>query len=64
MSPYSLLCAGLLFPLHERIKGHDTVARRRQLEKSQWWSADEMRSAQVEKLRAFLVEIGSRVPFY
>jgi len=64
MSLYASLCAGALFPLHERIKGHDSVARRRQLEKSQWWGVDEIRQAQTDKLRTFLVDIGTRVPYY
>ena len=64
MNLYTALCAHVLFPLHERIKGHDSVARRRQLESSQWWTVDELRRAQTEKLRAFLVEIGARVPYY
>jgi phenylacetate-CoA ligase len=31
---YTRLAAGLLFPLHERLKKHDTVAVRRALEES------------------------------
>lgn len=64
MSLYSSFCAGVLFPLHERIKGHDSVARRRQLEKSQWWTVDELRQAQADKMRAFLGKIGTSVPYY
>lgn len=64
MSLYSALCSGVLFPLHERIKGHDSVAWRKRLEESQWWSADALREAQVKRLREFLVDIGRRVPYY
>ena len=64
MSLYSALCSNVLFPLHERIKGHDSVARRRELEASQWWSADVQQAARVKKLRAFLSDIGTRVPYY
>jgi len=64
MDLYTKLCAGLLFPLHERLKSHGTVVARRALEKSQWWSPDEIKRAQAEKLRAFLVDIGERVPYY
>lgn len=61
---YTRLAAGLLFPLHERLKGHDSVAIRRRLEHSQWQGAAEIQREQIERLRAFLVEIGARVPYY
>lgn len=32
MSLYTSLCSGLLFPLHERLKHHDSVAVRKRLE--------------------------------
>lgn len=64
MSLYAALCAGLLFPLHERIKGHDSVARRRLLEESQWWTPDQLQRAQLARLRIFLADIGERVPYY
>lgn len=61
---YTKLCAGVLFPLHERLKGHDSVALRRRLEASQWWPAERLADEQLMRLRAFLVEIGQRVPYY
>jgi len=61
---YTRLTAGLLFPLHERLKGHDSVAIRRRLERSQWLGAAEIQREQTERLRAFLCEIGARVPYY
>ncbi|MBI5256407.1 MAG: phenylacetate--CoA ligase family protein [Burkholderiales bacterium] len=61
---YTRLCAGLLFPLHERLKHHDSVAVRRRLEESQWWSADRLAQAQAERLRGFLIDIGTHVPYY
>ena len=61
---YTRMAAGLLFPLHERLKGHDSVAMRERLEKSQWLSAAEIAQEQTTRLRAFLVEIGARVPYY
>ncbi|MEF8734482.1 MAG: phenylacetate--CoA ligase family protein [Candidatus Accumulibacter meliphilus] len=64
MSLYTTICAGLLFPLHERLKGHDTVAVRRRLEDSQWWSAEKIADDQARRLREFLVDIGQRVPYY
>ena len=35
-SLYTRLCAGALFPFHEKLKGHTSVAVRRRLEESQW----------------------------
>ena len=40
MSLYTSLVSELLFPVHERLKRHDTVAVRRQMEEVQWWPAD------------------------
>ena len=64
MSLYSALCSGLMFPLHERIKGHDSVARRQRLEESQWWDEEKFRVSQLARLRGFLSDIGEKVPYY
>ncbi len=64
MSPYTHLCAGLLFPLHEHLKGHDSVAMRRRLELSQWHSPDQIAAEQIERLRAFLTDVEQHVPYY
>lgn len=61
---YTALCSKLLFPLHERLKGHDSVAMRRRLEDSQWWARERIEQARVERLRSFLTEIGRAVPYY
>ncbi len=64
MSVYTTLCAQLLFPLHERLKGHDSVARRRALELSQWLPPEELAALQLARLKTFLHDIGANVPFY
>lgn len=64
MSAYTAVCSGLLFPLHERLKGHGSVALRRALERSQWWTPQQLREQQVRRLREFLQSIGTRVPYY
>ncbi len=64
MSLYTKACSGLMFPLHERLKGHDSVAIRRRLEDSQWWTGERIAALQAERLRAFLVDIGAHVPYY
>lgn len=61
---YTRLCADVLFPIHERIKGHETVRVRRFLEESQWWPQDQLRAHQAARLRRFLMLIGSKVPYY
>jgi phenylacetate-CoA ligase len=64
MSAYTRLVSGVLFPLHERLKGHDSAARLTHLEQSQWWSLDRLQAHRLERLRAFLSDIGSHVPYY
>ena len=61
---YTRAASSFLFPLHEQLKKHDTVAIRRRSEVSQWWSAAKLEGAQVKRLRAFLVNIGEGVPYY
>jgi phenylacetate-coenzyme A ligase PaaK-like adenylate-forming protein len=61
---YTRLVSAILFPLHERIKKHETVAVRRSLERSQWWSSDELERLRLERLRELLARAGARVPYY
>lgn len=64
MGIYTTFVSRLLFPLQERFKGHDTVRVRDALERSQWWSAEQLAARQLKDLCAFLFEIGARVPYY
>ena len=61
---YTRWASGVLFPLHERLKGHDSVAVRRRLERSQWLSPEQITADQAQRLRAFLVDNGTRVPYW
>ena len=61
---YTALCSSVLFPLHEQIKRHDSVARRRMLEQSQWWPPERIERHRLERLRQFLVAVASTVPYY
>ncbi|MDO9315430.1 MAG: AMP-binding protein [Burkholderiaceae bacterium] len=61
---YTAFISKVLFPLHERLKDHSTVAAHRQLEETQWWSADQLLSLQLERLRSLLSEAGRHVPYY
>ena len=61
---YTRLVSSVLFPLHELVKGHDTLRIRRSLERSQWWTAEKLELHQVERLRSLLSRAGKRVPYY
>jgi phenylacetate-CoA ligase len=61
---YTALVADVLFPLHERMKGHDTLSRMKELEATQWLDPAGLEELQVRKLRGFLADIAARVPFY
>ena len=53
---YTALISGLLFPLHERVKNHDSVSMRKALEVSQWWDQERLEEFQLARLRELLVE--------
>ncbi len=61
---YTRLASGMIFPLHERLKGHDTVQVRRRMEESQWWSRDRLEALQLERLRQLLRHADGHVPYY
>ncbi len=61
---WTWLVANAMFPLHERLKGHASVARCRELEASQWWPRERLQSYQLERLRAFIEHLARRVPYY
>jgi phenylacetate-CoA ligase len=64
MGLYTSFAAKLLFPVHERLKHHDTVALRRKMEAAQWWSAQRLEEFQLGRLRTLLLDAGSNVPYY
>ncbi|MCS6944252.1 MAG: AMP-binding protein [Sutterellaceae bacterium] len=61
---WTWVVAHALFPLHERLKGHRSVARRRELEESQWWPRDRLQAYQLDRLRRFIGHLGRGVPYY
>lgn len=63
-SIYTRISSNFVFPLHERAKGHNSVAVRRRLELSQWLKPDQLQAEQGRRLRAFLIDIGARVPYW
>jgi phenylacetate-CoA ligase len=64
LSLYTATCSNFLFPLHERLKGHDSVAVRKRLEESQWWPAERLAAYRTARLSAFLADVGQHVPYY
>jgi phenylacetate-CoA ligase len=56
--------SGALFHLHERLKRHGSVAVRKTMEHSQWWSSERIEALQIERLRALLTNAEARVPYY
>lgn len=61
---YTRLVSGVLFPVHERLKGHCTVAVRRGLEETQWWSPQRLRALQLRRLQDLVGAVYQRVPYY
>ena len=64
MTGYTWLVSNALFPLHERLKGHDSVARLKQLESSQWWGSDELERNRLARLQTLLAHAAAHVPYY
>lgn len=63
-SLYTKCISNLIFPLQEKLKKHDTVAIRRQMEQSQWWSGDQLEIFRINRLREMLTDVGRHVPYY
>jgi phenylacetate-CoA ligase len=61
---YTRICSGIIFPLHEWIKKHHTTSVRKELETTQWWSAEQIQALQITRLRHLLVHAGKDVPYY
>ena len=60
---YSRLISGLVFPLQEQLKRHTTVAVRRRMEQTQWWTPEQIAALQAERLRALLTD-AAQVPYW
>ena len=56
--------SGVVFPLHELAKRHHSVALRRELERTQWLSVQQLQAQQAERLKSFLTRVGRTVPYY
>jgi phenylacetate-CoA ligase len=63
MSLYTSAISGLVFPLHERLKRHSTVAIRRRMERTQWLKPEQISALQAERLRTLLIS-ATEVPYW
>ncbi len=63
-SVYTRVVSGAIFPLQERLKKHNSVAVRRQMEASQWWPAEAVAQHQTQRLKALLMHAQGHVPYY
>lgn len=63
-SLYTTFTSNILFPLHERLKGHDTVKVRKEMECTQWWNSKELQALQVSRLKKLLLHASQEVPYY
>ena len=61
---YTSVVSSLLFPLHERLKRHDTPKLLRDMEDAQWLPAPRIAEIQLQRLRGFLQDVGQQVPYY
>ncbi len=64
MDVYTALYRGVLFPAWERVRHRPTLERLRQLQRTQWCSADEMEAIQLSGLRRLLSHAAATVPAY
>ena len=64
MGLYTSFVASVLFPIQERLKAHETVTVRRQMEAVQWWDKDRIAALQLRRLRELLLDVAMHVPYY
>ena len=61
---YTCFAAGVLFPIHERLKKHTTMHALQELEKSQWLNAPQLNLLRVQRLQRLLSHVQKHVPYY
>lgn len=64
MSIYTKIVSNIIFPLHEKLKGHSTVTVLREMEQTQWLSGDRLSELQIDRLRKFILDVQKHVPYY
>ncbi len=61
---YTRFASGILFPIHEWVKGHRTLANLKELEITQWLPPERLSVLRLGRLRRFLASAGEQVPYY
>ena len=62
---YTRFLRGVVLPVGSRVAGYgDVMPYLRELEASQWWSAEQLRELQNRKLRRLIAHVYQHVPFY
>ena len=61
---YKRAVSSFIFPVHEIMKGHTTSRAKKQLEKSQWWSREEIAAYQLQELNRLLDHARSTTKYY
>lgn len=64
MGLYTKVYSNVLFPLHERLKKHRTVAVLKNLERTQWLDSEKLDALRVQRLQALLIHAKEHVPYY
>jgi phenylacetate-CoA ligase len=64
MSIYTNLIAGVVFPLHERLKGLDTTRVYRELMHTQWLPRKAIEALRLQRLRELLTHAHRDVPYF
>jgi phenylacetate-CoA ligase len=64
MGLYTSIVSSLLFPLHERIKRHDSPRLLRNMEEVQWLPPARIAELQLQRLKDFLQDVAVHVPYY
>ncbi len=64
MSFYTQFISQFLFPLHEKMKGHETVEKKALLDESQWFEKIKIQTQQQDRLVEFLMDIRENNHFY
>ena len=60
----STISKNILFPLHEKWKGHSTLKHLRELEKSQYFNKAQIVQLQSDKLQKLICSAYKNVPYY
>jgi len=63
-SIYTSFIADIIFPFHEWLKKHSSVAIRKEMEQTQWWEKSKIEKHQIEQLQKLLKNCIDNVPYY